>query len=318
MNKETIVIVDGTNLVHRMYYVHKHLTDGKGLHTGAIYGFFKMILYYADKLNSNRFIICWEDKDGDIWRKQIYPEYKGNRMHGVSVNQKGLTEKEKDRIKKRKEIGESITAITKLAKTCGWIQIYKKNFEADDCIGYLVNKLKSNLKIISKDKDMMQFVNDDRKIRVVYPDEKMSYKLVNEKIVKEMFGVEPNKIVTLLALTGDDADHIKGIPKVGEKTALKLIKESKGKLSKVLTKEQNDIFERNKVLIDLTKTPITLDGMDLRFFSILQPEFLKEIKNELKTLKINSINPAQLLRISNKKLKKQVLQKIFIVGEEDA
>lgn len=315
MNKHTTLIVDGTNLVHRMYYVHNRLSNNKGIHTGAIYGFFKMLLYYAERLDSNRFVICWEDPTGENWRKQLLPEYKHNRVVVGDKNIK-LTKEQKEKLKKKQQIHDSILRIGEICKQAGLVQLYKKGFEADDCIGYVVKKLRTNIKIISKDKDMMQFVNDKRKVRVVYPDDKMSYLIVNEKKVEEMFGVGADKIVDLLSLTGDDVDNISGLNKVGRKTAVKMIEKANGKYNKVLDKKQMQIFERNKVLIDLVNTPLQLSMADIKFFYVMKVMQLKEMKRILNELQIKSIKPYQLLQLNNKDFKKQILIKVFQYEED--
>ena len=111
------------------------------------------------------------------------------------------------------------------------------NYEADDLIATYVDQiLKKGAKvtIVSSDKDLMQLVSN--KIRLFDP---MKSKVIGEKEVIEKFGVKPNQVRDLLALTGDSSDNIPGVPKVGPKTAAKWLL-TYGDIENII-KNQNDI-----------------------------------------------------------------------------
>ena len=102
-------------------------------------------------------------------------------------------------------------------------QLELEGYEADDIIATYINqakKLNISSLIISSDKDLMQLVNDQ--VEMLDP---MKNKRIGIKEVIEKFGVEPNKVIQIQALTGDKIDNIPGALGIGPKTALELIKQ---------------------------------------------------------------------------------------------
>ncbi|MEM4260401.1 MAG: 5'-3' exonuclease H3TH domain-containing protein [Candidatus Woesearchaeota archaeon] len=323
MKNKKVILVDGSNLVYRMYYVHKNLNNSLNIHTGAIYGFFKMLFYYSRVLKCRNFVLCWESSTN--WRNKFYPDYKKNRKivfpdeinealkqsnNGQNTNLvslfstgeinelKNISEKAIDKLK----ILFSIMIIKNIAEKAGIYNATADNCESDDVIAYLTKKFRSNVKIISGDKDFMQLVNDKQKIRLIYVNNNInSYKIMNVKEVLDKYDVYPEEFPLYLALKGDDVDDIPGLPGVGEKRAVQLVHKLRfigNHLKKIITNEKDrEIVNRNKTLIDLNvgSSMVSNNGLKLKRNEKIDVNQLKEM---LKFLEIKSFNEIDLLKIS--------------------
>ncbi|QUH22194.1 5'-3' exonuclease [Alkaliphilus sp. B6464] len=207
MNK-TVLIIDGTNIMHRNHFAYPEaLTDGKGNRTGAIFGTIKHLKKFADELKPIQMYIC-TDISRNTFRTDIYSEYKATR-------------------------GETDPALKAqmplLEEFCEYANIpYLKmqGFEADDLIGSLAKntaKFGFNPVVISGDKDVFQLIDED--INVMYVSQKGLVKYDLEQLKEKYSGLTPEQFLELKALMGDKSDNIPGVPNVGEKTGIKLLKE---------------------------------------------------------------------------------------------
>lgn len=159
------------------------------------------------------YTLCsFDDINGNYWRKDIIDSYKSNREE------------------KHKSVKEAILMLKKELEDLNITNILKDNYESDDIIGSICNRLRNvpkiNVTVISKDKDFYQLYYDN--IRGLNPF-KMNDGYIIEENVKEKFGgLSRNSVAEILALSGDASDGIPGIPNVGEKTAIKWIKDYSG------------------------------------------------------------------------------------------
>ena len=76
---QPVIVIDASNLIYRMYYTFINLSNSKGIMTGALYGFFDMIINYADKLQIKNIILVWDTPSEYNWRLEIYSDYKFRR-----------------------------------------------------------------------------------------------------------------------------------------------------------------------------------------------------------------------------------------------
>lgn len=332
--KETkILVIDVSNLIHRMYYVHKNLSNKKGEKTGAIYGFLNMILFYVEKTGIKNVVLCWDAPSETNWRINIYPEYKANRRLGTEgdysllesvikktendlqkekKNKKEL-EKKLEKLQSLKDIIFAKSKIWEITSKTGFINIYRNGFEADDMIGMFVRKFPKNVKIISCDKDLLQLVNDKNKVRVFKPmlgygkSNNKSYDIYNEKRIKEEYDIDVKDFHKLLAITGDDTDNISGVGGYAIKKASKLLNESKNiqELSKILGAEGYNIYQRNLMLVNLHFLPKELDLIDINFGS-KKTKIAQEILDELE---IKKFSAKDLSKINNEEFHKYVMEK---------
>jgi DNA polymerase I len=206
MNEITLII-DSNYLC----YVHKFaLSDGlsyRGSRTEIIFGFIKTILDLARRFETNKFIFCWDSKES--LRKKLYPEYKSNRHNN-------LTEEEKENnVIAYAQFDKIKTTLPEM----GFRNVFEeKGYESDDIIASLVvgGKLGRTV-VISSDKDLYQLLE--------------WCSLCNYRgaaYSKEMFtreyGIEPCRWKDVKAIAGCSTDNVKGVDRVGEKTAIRYLK----------------------------------------------------------------------------------------------
>jgi DNA polymerase-1 len=207
IKKPTLFLIDGSNYIYRAFYAIRELSNSKGFPTNAIYGFTNMLMKLCRDWQPDYIAVVFDSK-GPTFRHEIYEEYKANR--------KAMPDELIPQIPKIKEIVRGFS-----------MPVFEEaGMEADDIIGTLVRKYSGTdvtTVIISGDKDLMQLVSEN-----VLMMDTMKDKTYDIEGVKERFGVGPEKVVEILGLAGDSSDNVPGVPGVGEKTALKLIKEFDG------------------------------------------------------------------------------------------
>ena len=205
MNKQNrLILIDGSGYIFRAYYALPPMTRKDGTPVNAVFGFTNMLVKLIEDYSNEKLIVIF-DAARENFRNKIYPSYKANRG-----------ETPEDLIPQFALIKQSVKAF-------GLPQLEINGFEADDIIATYTNNAK-NLDIpsliISSDKDLMQLVDKD--VQMLDP---MKNKKIGINEVIEKFGVEPNKVIQIQALTGDKIDNIPGAPGIGPKTALELIKQ---------------------------------------------------------------------------------------------
>ncbi len=239
-----LYLIDGANYFFRAYYAIPSLSTSKGFPTNALYGFTQMLLKLL-KTEEPDYIACCLDTKEPTFRDDMYKDYKANREAPPD------------------DLTQQFPYVIPLIKALGISVIEKPGFEADDLIGTLANRFAAeDLKVVvvSGDKDLMQLVGQN----VSMLDE-MKETRIGPKEVRDRFGVDPERIVDVLALTGDQSDNIPGVSGVGLKTASRLI-DKYGSLEEVLehvselsTKVGSAIFDQADAA-RLSKKLVTLDS----------------------------------------------------------
>ena len=210
--KEKIVLFDGNSIVNRAFYGVQDLSNSEGLHTNGIYGFLNIMMKILDEERPQYMAIAFDLK-APTFRHDLYAEYKGNR--------KGMPP----------ELREQIPVLKNLLHAMNIYTMEEKGYEADDLLGTAAKKMEREgleVCIVSGDRDLLQIASDHIKIRI--PKTKRTGTEIEDyyaRDVLEKCGVTPEQIIELKALMGDASDNIPGVPGIGEKTAVKLIKEYK-------------------------------------------------------------------------------------------
>src|SRR3990172_2767219 len=202
--KPRLYIIDGSSYVYRAFYAIPHLTNSRGLPTNAIYGFARMILKIIRDEKPDYLAIAFDSK-GETFRHKEYAEYKAHRTEMPD------------------ELVPQIPYIHKLVEAFNIPILQNEGYEADDLIGSAVREASSkgfDVIIVSGDKDMLQLITPS-----IMMLDTLKNKTYGEKEVVEKFGVGPDKVVEVIGLMGDASDNIPGVPGIGEKTAIALIKE---------------------------------------------------------------------------------------------
>jgi len=238
-----LILLDGSAFLFRAYFstLSQNLTNDDGFPTGAIFGVVGAIKRLQNKYPEAKIIAIFDAK-GKNFRHDIYPEYKAH----------------------RKPADESlimqIEPLYEIVRAMGFHFMCVDEVEADDVIATLSRCAEQNsIKTIiaSGDKDLMQLVSDN----VSQVD--MKGNLYEHDNVLEKMGVRPDQIMDFLALTGDSADNIPGVPSVGPKTAIKWLDlygdiagikanatEIKGKVGEKL-RDSFDLLDLSHKLVEL-------------------------------------------------------------------
>ena len=289
---KTLYLIDGYAMLYRSHFalIRNPLINSKGMHTSALFGFINQILKLINNDKPDLMVAAF-DTSKKTFRHEKYPDYKATR------------EKMPDEM-----IGQ-LPYLWKILESMGIPTLEKPGFEADDIIGTLASMAsKENLEvyIVSGDKDFMQLVNEN--IFLYTPSgRKADIKIYDRNGVIEKWGVPPEKIIDLLGLMGDSSDNVPGVPGVGEKTAVKLIKEygsleaSLDHADEVKNKRAREGLQNARSEALLSKDLVTIDtNMDLNI--------------DFSTLKTNDIDKESLALIFQE-LEFETLQK-QILGDD--
>lgn len=210
LKKDIFVIIDGSAIVHRAYHAMPSLNRSDGTPTGAVHGFFSMLLRLISELHPKHIAVCF-DRPTPNFRKELFKEYQAQRPQSDS------------------DLSPQFVIIQNILDKANIATYSLDGFEADDLIGTLAHegeKVGDVSIVVTGDRDMMQLVN--KRTKILMPIKGISeMKLFDEARVKEQFGVEPSEIVDLKALQGDASDNYPGVPGVGPKTAAGLVEKYK-------------------------------------------------------------------------------------------
>lgn len=202
--RPVLYLIDGSSFLYRAFYAIPRLTTSQGIPNNAIYGFISMLMKIIREKKPEGLAVAFDPK-GPTHRDAVYKEYKSHRPPMPP------------------ELALQIPQIYRAVETLGIPVLLEDGFEADDLIGTYARLASENhwdTLVVSGDKDMFQLVSGE--VHVYDP---MKDKVYGEEEVREKFGVEPGKVIEVLGLMGDASDNIPGVPGIGEKTALKLVRE---------------------------------------------------------------------------------------------
>lgn len=208
--KEKLLLFDGHSIANRAFYGVPLLTNKEGVYTNAVFGFLNMMLSIVEKEKPDYLGVTF-DLSAPTFRHKFSSDYKGNR--------KGMPE----------ELRPQIALLKKVLTAMHIHMISKEGFEADDVLGTLAKageKEGMHVTIVSGDRDLFQVTSEHIEIKI--PRTKKTGTEIESffaKDVEEAYGVSPTEFIDVKGLMGDASDNIKGVPGIGEKTAVKLIKE---------------------------------------------------------------------------------------------
>jgi DNA polymerase-1 len=253
---KTLVLIDGNALIHRAYHALPPLKTKKGQLVNAVYGFISILFRVIQELKPD-YLVATFDLAGPTFRDLEYQDYKAKR------------------VKPPQALYDQIPLIKKIVKALA-IPIYeKKGFEADDVIGTIIQQVKNNppaggIKniIITGDLDTLQLV--DKNTQVYTPKKGVKDTAVYDiKAIRERYGLKPAQIIDFKGLKGDPSDNIPGVPGIGEKTALDLLKKFGSLKNLYKNLETTEINPRLKAKL--------LEYKDQAFFS----QYLSLIKKDV-------------------------------------
>lgn len=207
-----LLLIDGNSIVFRAFFaMHNQIdkfTNKDGLHTAAIYGFKLMLDHVLDKFHPDAALVAF-DAGKVTFRTKMYGDYKGGRN------------------KTPDELTEQFPYVRELVEACGLHSYELKNYEADDIIGTLAkegDEAGYETLIVTGDRDLTQLASDHTTVAVTHKGV-TDTEYYTPAHVEEKLGITPRQIIDMKALMGDSSDNYPGVTKIGEKTAIKLVKQ---------------------------------------------------------------------------------------------
>ena len=212
-----VCLIDGSGYIFRAFYALPMMNAADGTPVNAVYGFVTMFMRLLKNVSCDYCLVLFDAKR-ENFRNEFFPEYKTNRSETPEL------------------LIPQFELIHEAVKVMGLPYVEQNGYEADDLIAtYAKKSLEKGYEvvIVSADKDLMQLIRDG----VSFYDG-MKDKYFTPEDVKEKFGVYPDKVAEVQALSGDKIDNVPGVPGIGPKTAAELINEY-GSLQKVLESAVN-------------------------------------------------------------------------------
>lgn len=216
-----LIAIDGNSLMFRAFYALPGMSNKEGTPTGALHGFLSMLLKLIERKPDH--MLVGFDLPTKTFRHEQYSEYKAGRRETP------------DELKQQFPILKSILA------QMGIAVIECEHFEADDILGTFsrrANKEGIDALLVTGDRDALQLITDNTHILLTKKgiSETIEY---DEQVLFAEYGLDPQHMVDLKGLMGDNSDNLPGVKGVGEKTALKLLVKY-GNIENVLQNAENE------------------------------------------------------------------------------
>ncbi|RQD69931.1 MAG: DNA polymerase I [Tindallia sp. MSAO_Bac2] len=221
MKGKKMLIIDGNSLVNRAFYALPPLTNREGINTNGIYGFLTMLFKVREEIDPDYLAVAFDLK-APTFRHKEYTDYKAGRK------------------KMPQELAEQVEPLKEILDALGLYRMELEGFEADDLIGTVTKISESDgchTYIVSGDKDVLQLVSKRTTVMITKKGISQIERYDPEKLESE-FEIPVDAMIDLKGLMGDKSDNIPGIPGVGIKTAIKMIKEF-GSIERIIEQQEN-------------------------------------------------------------------------------
>ncbi|WP_028783426.1 DNA polymerase I [Thalassobacillus devorans] len=278
---DKLVLIDGNSIAYRAFFALPLLNNDKGVYTNAVYGFTTMLLRILEEDKPNHILVAF-DAGKTTFRHKTYEEYKGGRQ------------------KTPPELSEQFPVLKELLDTFQIPHYQLEQYEADDIIGTLATSAEKQgweTNVISGDKDLLQLVSEHTNVTLTKKGI-TNVEKYTPSFMKEKMEIRPDQIIDLKALMGDNSDNIPGVPGVGQKTAVKLLKqfetleslyenisEVKGKLKEKLETHKDDAFMSKQLVTIKRDSPVSIGLEDLNYDGYSN----RDVSNAFKELGFQSL-----------------------------
>ena len=269
---DRILIIDSLNTFLRAFTVIQHFNKSLN-HVGGLTGYLRSVGYAINLIRPTRVILAFDGKGSSTNKRYLYPEYKANRGIRRVTNWDAFENQEQE----SEAITNQLVRLIDYLKCLPVDLISIDKIEADDVIGYISQKMNSQITIMSSDRDYLQLVSQN--ITVYSPTKKIFY---TPKKVLDEYGVSSENFLNYKVLTGDAGDNVPGIKGVGPKTIAKLYPELADDVKMTLTE-----------VIDKAK-----EGEGKAFMSIKNFEHQLKINEKLMDLTNPNIPDDSLVEIN--------------------
>lgn len=208
--RKRLAIIDGKSVFYRGYYAMPNLSTQDGIPTGGVYGFAVMALEVIKRLNPDYVCVAWDKPKTNIRKRlEIYPAYKAGRKPPPA------------------DFYEQIPLLHDLLDAFGWPLYELDDYEADDIMGALATQAtKKGIEtmLVTSDMDMLQLVDDHVNVYALKTG-LSNIELFHPESFEAKYGIRVDQFLDLKALMGDSSDNIPGVPGVGKKGAVDLLKQ---------------------------------------------------------------------------------------------
>lgn len=263
-NKKKLLLLDGSSLAFRSFYGLLDLNNFRnqnGLHTNALFGFNRILTRLFEVENPTHMLVAF-DAGKTTFRTELFDDYKGGRQKMPS------------------ELAEQWPYFSVLTNAMGSKTYELANYEADDIIGTYARQAEAEgfeVVIVTGDKDLVQLATDQTRVDITVKGVS-ELKAYTPEVIWEEMGIEPLQIIDMKGLMGDSSDNYPGVTNVGEKTALKLLKQydsienlyahiddlKKSKMKENLIKEKDLAFLSKELATIDINTPVSYDLKELK------------------------------------------------------
>ena len=204
-----LMVIDGNSIINRAFYGVRPLTTREGLHTNAVYGFVTTLQKLLDEEAPEALCVTFDRRE---------PTFRHLSYEGYKAQRKGMPE----------ELAQQLPVLKEVLDAMDIPRYELAGYEADDLIGTISRKCEAAgwaCVVVTGDKDSLQLITDKTKVKLVSTRMgQTTTKDMTEAAFREAYGFDPIHIIDLKALMGDASDNIPGVPGVGEKTALDLVR----------------------------------------------------------------------------------------------
>jgi DNA polymerase-1 len=275
--RKKLVVIDGKSVFYRGYYAMPNLSTKDGTPTGGVFGFATMALEVIRRLKPDYVAVAWDKPKTNIRKRlELYPEYKAGRKPAPA------------------DFHTQVPILHELLKAFGWPLYELDDYEADDIMGALaVQAAKKDIEtmLITSDMDMLQLVND--KVHVYALKTGLSnIELYSPASFEAKYGIQVDQFLDLKSIKGDSSDNIPGVPGIGEKGALDLLK---------TYKTLDGVYDNLDLLKETTRLKL-VNGKDLAYLSKQLAQIWTDapVKLDLKAVDGHDCQPEKVLELLQK------------------
>ncbi|MFF7644562.1 5'-3' exonuclease H3TH domain-containing protein [Streptomyces canus] len=215
-----LMLLDTASLYFRAYFgVPESVKAPDGTPVNAVRGLLEFIDRLVKDHHPDLLVACMDADWRPQWRVDLIPSYKAHRV--AEEHESGPDEEEVP-----DTLSPQVPIIEAVLDALGIARVGVAGYEADDVIGTFTAQATGPVDIVTGDRDLYQLVDDERRVRVLYPLKGVgTLQLTDEAWLREKYGVDGRGYVDLALLRGDPSDGLPGVPGIGEKTAAKLLAE---------------------------------------------------------------------------------------------
>ena len=272
--ENTLIIIDGNSIINRAFYALPDMSNSEGLKTNAIFGFVRMMFKIIEDYQPTHMSVAF-DKKAPTFRHKQYADYKAGRK------------------KMPDELAQQLQPLKDLLDKFNINRLELEGYEADDLIGTVARLGEENdfkVYIVTGDKDAIQLASH-KTTTLITKKGVGEVEEYNYDSVLERYEMTPTQFIDLKGLMGDKSDNIPGVPGVGEKTGIKLLKqystienliehtdELKGSIKKKIEENKDLALMSKELATIITNVPIEVKLEDLEYGDYNKDDVVEKFK----------------------------------------